>query len=117
MMGNYRTKLRRAGCTDVLINAGKRASQDPVRSVKRPKRFEITFLPNCPANEDDCSMESKRLQLVEEMKKSHPSSTLISQAHGFHFFLEKKRDCREGASSKRDSQKMAITFHRKTGKL
>lgn len=89
-MGNYRTKLRRAGCTDVLINAGKRGSQDPVRSVKRPKRFEINFLPNCPANEDDCSMESKRLQLVEEMKKSHPSSTLISQHMDSTFSLRRK---------------------------
>ncbi|KAL1269169.1 hypothetical protein QQF64_031458 [Cirrhinus molitorella] len=89
-MGNYRTKLRRAGCTDVLINAGKRGSQDPVRSVKRPKRFDINFLPNCPDDEDDCSMESKRLQLVEEIKKSHPSSTLISQHMDSTFSLRRK---------------------------
>ncbi|XP_026070566.1 sterile alpha motif domain-containing protein 3-like isoform X2 [Carassius auratus] len=89
-MGNYRTKLRRAGCTDVLINVGKRGGQDPLRSVKRPKHFEINFLPNYPAGEDECSMESKRLQLVEEMKKCHPSSTLISQNMDSTFSLRRK---------------------------
>lgn len=36
-MGNYRTKLRRAGCTDVSVNGGKRTGQASQRSVKRPK--------------------------------------------------------------------------------
>lgn len=83
-MGNYRTKLRRAGCTDVLINIGKRRHQHFQGSVKKPKQFEINFLPNYPAGEDDHSME--RLQLVEEMNKMssefHPDIT----AHGLYLF-------------------------------
>ncbi|GAA6094124.1 sterile alpha motif domain-containing protein 3-like isoform X1 [Tachysurus ichikawai] len=78
-MGNYRSKLRRAGCTDVLVNSMKRGSQDSPRNVKKPKRFEINFLPNMPSGESESSMESNRLEIVEEMKKRHPSSRLIAQ--------------------------------------
>ncbi|XP_068566737.1 sterile alpha motif domain-containing protein 3-like [Cebidichthys violaceus] len=89
-MGNYRTKLRRAGCTDVAVNGGKRKGQTPPRSVKRPKRFEINFLPNFPEGEDETSMESKRKELVEEMKKRRPTAALISKNMDSTFALRRK---------------------------
>lgn len=89
-MGNYRSKLRRAGCLEVSINGGKRRGQQPQRNVKRPKRFEINFLPNFPDGEDEASMESKRKEMVEEMKKRRLNSALIAQNMNSTFALRRK---------------------------
>ncbi|XP_041832751.1 uncharacterized protein LOC121634278 isoform X2 [Melanotaenia boesemani] len=78
-MGNYRSKLRRAGWRDVAVSHGKKSSQAPQKSVKRPKRCEVNFLPNFPDGEDEDSMESKRKKLVEEMRKRRPDAVVISQ--------------------------------------
>ncbi|KAK1154857.1 hypothetical protein AOXY_G27871 [Acipenser oxyrinchus oxyrinchus] len=48
-MGNYRTKLRKAGCLDVAINRGKRGKYSPegesaTKNIKRPKRSEANFI-------------------------------------------------------------------------
>lgn len=89
-MGNYRTKLRRAGCTDVASNQGKRKGQAPQRSIKRPKRFEVNFLPNFPDGEDETSMESKRKELVEEMKKRRPTAALVTKIMDTTFALRRQ---------------------------
>ncbi|XP_056606334.1 uncharacterized protein LOC130424571 [Triplophysa dalaica] len=89
-MGNYRSKLRRAGCLDVSINAGKRRGQQPQKSIKKSKRYEINFLPNFPEGEDETSMESKRKEIVEEMKKRRPNSMLIAQNMNSTFALRRK---------------------------
>lgn len=62
-MGNYCSKLRRVGCRDVAVNQGKRKGQSPKRSIKRP-----FFYP-----------ESKPKELAEEMKKCHPTDSLITK--------------------------------------
>lgn len=82
-MGNYRTKLRKAGCLDVAINGGKRGKYFPegesaTKNIKRPKRSEANFLPNFPEGQDETSLEMDRDALVEEMKKRQPNRTLIS---------------------------------------
>lgn len=89
-MGNYRTKLRRAGCTDVAVNQGKRRGETPQRRIKRPKRFEINYLPNFPDGEDENSMESKQKELVEEMKQRRPCSALITKNMDSTFALRRK---------------------------
>lgn len=109
-MGNYRSKLRRAGCTDVLVNSVKRGSQDSPRNVKKPKRFEINFLPNMPSGENESSMESKRLEIVEEMKKRHPSSTLIAQYMDKTFSLRRKELVEKEPSVKETLQRWPALF-------
>jgi hypothetical protein len=89
-MGNYRSKLRRAGCLEVSINGGKRRGLQPQRNVKRPKRFEINFLPNFPDGEDEASMESKRKEMVEDMKKRRLNAALISRNMNSTFALRRK---------------------------
>ncbi len=89
-MGNYRSKLRRAGCLEVSINGGKRRGQQPQRNIKRPKRSEINFLPNFPDGEDETSMESKRKEMVEDMKKCHPNASLIAKNMNSTFALRRK---------------------------
>lgn len=73
-MGNYRTKLRKAGCEDVAINGDKRSKSNPQgesssKNIKRPKRGEANYLPNLPEGRDETSLENARKVLVEEMKK------------------------------------------------
>ncbi|XDV22688.1 hypothetical protein PO909_027534 [Leuciscus waleckii] len=89
-MGNYRSKLRRAGCLEVSINGGKRRGLQPERNTKRPKRFEINFLPNFPDGEDEASMESKRKEMVEDMKKSRLNAALIARNMNSTFALRRK---------------------------
>lgn len=73
-MGNYRSKLSKAGVKDVSINAGKRSRSSPggapSRSgIKRPRRGEVNFLPNYPSGESKDSLEAQRLQMIAEMQK------------------------------------------------
>ncbi|XP_041868462.1 uncharacterized protein LOC121657140 [Melanotaenia boesemani] len=78
-MGNYRTKLRKAGCAEVAINAGiRRTPQVGAKGLKRPKRFEVNYLPNLPEGQNKDGLEAERKLLVEEMRKQNPSGTIIA---------------------------------------
>lgn len=81
-MGNYRTKLSRAGIKDVAVNAGKRSSSNPEgtpsrANIKRPRRGEINFLPNYPRGESKDTLETQRLDMVEEFKKTLADRDMI----------------------------------------
>ncbi len=89
-MGNYRSKLCRAGCLEISINGGKRRGQQPQRNIKTPKRSEIYFLPNFPDGEDKTSMESTRKEMVEDMTKRHPNASLIAKNMNSTFALRRK---------------------------
>lgn len=69
-MANYRTKLRKAGCDDVMINGGKLSKRNPEgetssKNIKRPKRGEA----NLPDGHDESSLENGRKIVIEEIKK------------------------------------------------
>uniref|UniRef100_A0A3B4YGN7 Uncharacterized protein n=1 Tax=Seriola lalandi dorsalis TaxID=1841481 RepID=A0A3B4YGN7_SERLL len=73
-MGNYRTKLSRAGIKDVAVNAGKRNRTNPDAAasranIKRPREGEANFLPNYPHGETKDTLETKRLEMVEQFKR------------------------------------------------
>ena len=72
-LGNYRSKLRQAGCIEVIINQKNRRSceDDASPSLKRAKRGEINHVPDHPENHNDDSLEDERLALVEECKKKN----------------------------------------------
>ncbi|KAM8769735.1 sterile alpha motif domain-containing protein 3-like isoform 1-T3 [Acanthopagrus schlegelii] len=81
-MGNYRNKMRRAGCQEVTVNAGKRSRSNPDNepshsNIKRPKRAEVNFLPNFPQGKDPSSLEQLRQTIVEEVKKTETNLPLI----------------------------------------
>ncbi len=94
-MANYRTKLRRAGCDDVMINGGKRSKRNPEgesssKNIKRPKRGEANYLPNLPDGHDERSLENARKIVIEEMKKKNPNATLVSQMMDQTFPLRRR---------------------------
>lgn len=83
-MGNFRSKLRKAGCDDVTVNGGKRSQMNPGgeasnKNIKRPKRGEVNYFPNVSQGHDEETIDSGRKCLVEEMKKKHPSVSYIAQ--------------------------------------
>lgn len=83
-MGNYRTKMRRAGCQEVTVNAGKRSRRNPESepshaNIKRPKRAKVNFLLNFPQGEDPTSLEHLRQAIVEEVKKTERNLSVISK--------------------------------------
>ncbi|KAL2092495.1 hypothetical protein ACEWY4_012293 [Coilia grayii] len=91
-MGNFRTKLRKAGCAEVSINSGKGSpGTNPVsRGLKRPKRCEVNFLPELPEKENDETLEALRILLAEEMKKRNPNATVIASKMNQTFSLRRR---------------------------
>lgn len=91
-LGNYRSKLRQAGCTEVSINQKKRGSEDDGTSpsLKRAKRGEINHVPDHPENYNDDSLEDERLVLVEEFKKKNKNVALIRQKMELTFSLRRR---------------------------
>lgn len=94
-MGNYRSKLSRAGFYEIAVNSGKRSrnnqdKQAPHTNIKRPKRAEANFLPNFPRGEDTRSLEQLRLQILDEAKKSDKNLVLIAKLMQTIFALRRK---------------------------
>uniref|UniRef100_A0A8D0CTD9 Sterile alpha motif domain containing 3 n=1 Tax=Sander lucioperca TaxID=283035 RepID=A0A8D0CTD9_SANLU len=74
-MGNYRTKLRKAGCAEVAINRGKKGAPEMAsKSLKRPKRFEVNYLPDLPEgqNEDRLEVERNGTVIASKMDQTFP---------------------------------------------
>ena len=90
-LGNYRSKLRQAGCFEVSINQKKRSSEDDSasHSLKRAMRGEMNHVPDHPENHNDESLEKERLDLVEELKKNK-NVALIRQKMALTFFLRRQ---------------------------
>lgn len=71
-IGNYRTKLRNLGCTEMSINSMKNrqlSNSSSPNQVKKPRRAEVNFCPHYPAGEDRESPEKERVELLSEVKK------------------------------------------------
>ncbi|AWP15641.1 Hypothetical protein SMAX5B_013948 [Scophthalmus maximus] len=85
-MGNYRTKLSRAGIKDVAVNPGKRSRTNPDGSasranIKRPRRGEVNFLPNYPNEKTKDTLETQRLEMVEQFKRTSIERDMILIHH------------------------------------
>ncbi|XP_036006788.1 uncharacterized protein LOC105920388 [Fundulus heteroclitus] len=97
-MGNYRTKLRQAGCNEVGVNrrtrrevvddhgVNRRRRDDDgdddleIRfSLKKPKRGEVNHVPDHPESYTEDDLEDLRSSLVEAMKKKNKDMEFISQ--------------------------------------
>ncbi len=81
--------MRRAGCPEITINAGKRSRMNPDNesshsNIKRPKRAEVNFLPNFPQGEDPSTLEQLRQTVVDEMKKAEKNLPLIKKDDANH---------------------------------
>ncbi|KAL6476697.1 hypothetical protein MHYP_G00151960 [Metynnis hypsauchen] len=74
-LGNQRKKLAKAGIKDVAVNSGKRSRTNPKgaaprANIKRPRRGEVNFLPSYPSGETKESLETRRIEMVEEFQRT-----------------------------------------------
>ncbi|XP_042629274.1 sterile alpha motif domain-containing protein 3-like [Cyprinus carpio] len=94
-MGNYRSKMRSLGHTDVMVNAGKRrrystSSDPPNKNIKKPRKGEVNYLPDLPDGQDASSLEMLRQQLADEMKRKNPDAIFINQKMDMTLSLRRK---------------------------
>ncbi|XP_063336328.1 uncharacterized protein LOC134631700 [Pelmatolapia mariae] len=93
-LGNYRSKLSQAGCSEVAVNRERRGEEDDSGSsrfsLKKPKRGEVNFIPDAPENYNDESLENERCILEDEMKKRDKNMALITQKMDITFSLRRK---------------------------
>ncbi|KAF6722138.1 Sterile alpha motif domain-containing protein 3 [Oryzias melastigma] len=91
-LGNYRSKLRQAGCNELSINRKRKSIEDvdTSPSLKKAKRGEINFVPDHPDNHNDDSMEEERLALLEESQKRSKDLVLIKEKMELTFSLRRK---------------------------
>lgn len=67
-MGNFRQKLRVAGCQEVKINS-RSSCESGQKTLKRAKKSEVNFLPDLPQGQTPYSLDEERTAMVAEMKK------------------------------------------------
>ncbi|XP_059209537.1 uncharacterized protein LOC131988443 [Centropristis striata] len=67
-MGNFRQKLREAGCTELKINT-RPSSTSEKRTLKRARKSEVNFMPDFPEGKTKHSLDEERTAMLTEMKK------------------------------------------------
>ncbi|MEQ2295330.1 hypothetical protein AMECASPLE_013014, partial [Ameca splendens] len=92
-MGNYRQKLRDAGCQELKINSEKRGPgniRGRRNEVKKPRRSETNFLPDLPQGRDIKNLEEDRVIISQEMKTANPNLAFIDSGMSPTFALRRK---------------------------
>ncbi|CAL9698688.1 unnamed protein product [Knipowitschia caucasica] len=94
-MANIRTKMRKAGCQEVMVNAGKRSHSNPDgecshSAIKKARRAEVNFLPNFPQGENASTLEEQREKIVEEMKKVDKNMATVGKLMQSTFALRRQ---------------------------
>ncbi|KAI4829899.1 hypothetical protein KUCAC02_001559 [Chaenocephalus aceratus] len=91
-LGNYRSKLRQAGCNEVSVNRKRGMDEDADGgfTLTKAKRGEVNHVPDHPDNYNDDSLEEHRGILVTEMKKRSKDVDLIRIKMDLTFSLRRK---------------------------
>lgn len=91
-LGNYRAKLRQAGCTEVSINQKKQSCKGDGASpsLKRARRGEINHVPDHLDHHNDDSLEDERRALADNFNRKNKNVALIRQKMELTFSLRRK---------------------------
>ncbi|XP_059399324.1 sterile alpha motif domain-containing protein 3-like [Carassius carassius] len=92
-MGNYRQKLRDAGCQELKVNSERRGlgeTRGKRNKVKKPRCCETNFLPDLPQGKDRESLEKEREQMAVEMMKRTPDITFVDAAMSSTYSLRRQ---------------------------
>lgn len=87
-LGNYRQKLRMAGCSEVTIN--QKRAEEHKKGIKKAKKCEVNFLPDNPAGETAESLERARQALEEETLKRLPNKAFVDSKMEVTFAVRRK---------------------------
>lgn len=91
-MGNFRQRLRIAGCPELSVNSDKN-TQDmggKKHKMKKPRRSETNFLPMLPRGMTASSQEKERDFMQSEVMKRRPDWALIDNAMTATFSMRRK---------------------------
>uniref|UniRef100_A0A8C5AX65 Uncharacterized protein n=1 Tax=Gadus morhua TaxID=8049 RepID=A0A8C5AX65_GADMO len=89
-MGNFRQKLRLAGCPELKINS--RSPGTPGKGkLKRARKSEVNFLPSLPEGKTQRSLEDERTEMVTEKKKRKIDGQKIKEMMTSTFSLRRKQ--------------------------
>ncbi|KAJ7988525.1 hypothetical protein DPEC_G00324480 [Dallia pectoralis] len=91
-MGNFRLKLRIAGCSELTVNSEKRrgVGNKSKGKMKKPRRSETNFLPVLPEGKTTTSLEGERSRMQEDMQKRSPDWVTVEAAMLSTFSLRKE---------------------------
>uniref|UniRef100_A0A8C5CMT1 Uncharacterized protein n=1 Tax=Gadus morhua TaxID=8049 RepID=A0A8C5CMT1_GADMO len=94
-MGNYRTRLARAGCKEVSVNTGKRSRNNPEKAhphsnIKKARRAEVNFLPNFPRGQNEDSLEEMRIEMKAEVDRADRNLQSIEKLMQTTFALRRQ---------------------------
>lgn len=81
-MGNYRSKLRNNGCTELMANSLKRkdgTEKKPAKNIKKPRKAEVNYLPDYPEGETAATLEKERVILLDELKKKGNEKVVLEK--------------------------------------
>ncbi|RVE75561.1 hypothetical protein OJAV_G00000020 [Oryzias javanicus] len=93
-MGNFRSRLAKAGCLEVAVNSGRRSHNNPDKAhphhnIKKAKHAEVNYLPNFPKGQDATSLENVRVQIIQEVERSEKNLLLIDKLMQMTFALRR----------------------------
>lgn len=97
-IGNQRKKLAEAGIRDVAVNSGKCSRTNPEgaaprANIKRPRRGEVNFFPIYPSGETNDSLETRRVEMVEEFQKTSAEKDIhLIHQHVMHTFALQREE-------------------------
>ncbi|XP_039457642.1 sterile alpha motif domain-containing protein 3-like [Oreochromis aureus] len=88
-MGNFRQRLRVAGCPELKVNT-RTSSQTGSKKLKRARKSEVNFLPGFPEGKTQHNLDIERSVLVSEMKKRKVDWRQIDEMMYNTFSLRRK---------------------------
>jgi len=88
-MGNFRQKLRVAGCTELRLNSRSSGRPGP-KTLKRARKSEVNFLPNFPEGKAQSDLDMDRSAMVIKIEKGKLDSKQISEMMNITFPLRRK---------------------------
>lgn len=81
------------------------------KGLKRPKRYEVNYLPDIPEGQSEDSLEAERKLLVEEMKKRNPNGTVIASKMDQTFPMRRREIVEAGPPVKTLNYYCECIFH------
>lgn len=88
-MGNFRQKLRVAGCSELKVNS-RTTGPAGSKKLKRAKKSEVNFLPDFPEGKTQSNLEMNRSAMAIEMKKRKVDWKQIDEMMNNTFPLRRK---------------------------
>lgn len=90
-MGNFRQKLRVAGCSELRVSA-RTSGPTSAQRLKRARKSDVNFLPDFAEGTDQSDLDKVRSAMASEMKKRKVDWKQIGEMMGKKTFPLKRKE-------------------------